>query len=134
MARSNRTGRSKGGGQFVPIPHTMVRSDAWRSLSGAAAKVYIELRARYNGANNGDLSLSYREAADYLGLGKTSVKRAFDELQGKGFIVKTSQGHWYERKAATWAATDKPVNHPSAAPATNAWKEWRTPAEKKLKK
>ena len=134
MARANRKGRSKGGGQFVPIPHNMARSAAWRSLSGAAAKVYVELRSRYNGRNNGDLSLSYREAAGSLRLGKTSVKRAFDELQEKGFLVKTSEGRWYGRKAATWAATDKPVDHPRAAPATNAWKAWRSPAEAKASK
>ena len=69
----NQKGRSKKRGQYVPITHNMARSDAWRSLSGAATKVYIELRARHNGYNNGDISLSYREASDLLTIGKSSV-------------------------------------------------------------
>jgi hypothetical protein len=69
----NQKGRSKKRSQYVPIPHNVARSDAWRSLAGAATKVYIELRARHNGYNNGDLSLSYREASDLLEIGKSSA-------------------------------------------------------------
>ena len=129
-SKHNRTGRTKGKGQFVPIPYPMAKSLAWRSLSGPAAKIFIELRARYNGRNNGDLSLSYGEAAGLLHLGKTTVKRAYDELTEKGFIVKTSKGHWYGRKAATWATTDNVVDVPGASIATNAWKCWFPPSKK----
>ena len=131
-SKHNRTGRSKGKGQFVPIPYPMAKSLAWRSLSGPAAKIFIELRARYNGRNNGDLSLSYGDAAKLLQLGKTTVKRAYDELTEKGFVVKTSEGHWYGRKAATWATTDSTVDVPRASIATNAWKCW-SPRSKKTK-
>ena len=82
---TNRKGRSRKGGQFVPIPHEMLRSDAWRSLSGAAAKVYVELRSRFNGGNNGDLSLSMDEAKRLLHIGKSTAARAFKELEEKGF-------------------------------------------------
>jgi len=88
-------------------------------------KVYIELRSRYNGHNNGDLSLSYSEAASTLSLSKSTVKRAFDELTVKGFIVRQSPGHWYGRKAATWSATDVAIDIPKAGPSTNAWRDWK---------
>ena len=75
------TGRSKRGGQFVPILYDMAASIAWLSLSGAAIKVYVELPAAlFNGGNNGDL-LSLDEAARLLNLGKATVARAFAELE-----------------------------------------------------
>jgi len=123
--RHNQKGRSKGGGQFVPISYQMAKSDAWRSLSGSATKVYVELRSRFNGGNNGDLSLSYAEAADLLGLGKSTVARAFKELEEKGLIEKTSQGDWYGRRASTWLVTDKPTR--KGEPALNSWQRWRYP-------
>jgi len=121
------TGRSKGEDQFVLIPYTMARSPAFRSLSGAALKVWVELRCRFNGGNNGKLSLSWDEAARLLGLSKGTVGRAFNELQEKGFIVMTKRGQWYGRLATTWAVTDK--SHQGHL-ATHAWKHWKPPAKK----
>lgn len=121
MPSHDKTGRSKKGGQFVQISYVMARCPAWRSLGGAAVKVFIELRSRFHGGNNGELSVSYREAAKLLRLSKSTVKRAFDELETKGFIKKTSPGHWYGRKAATWAVTDRKLN---GYPATRDYQSW----------
>lgn len=123
--RHDATGRRKGGGQFVPISYLMAQSDAWRSLSGPAAKVYVELRSRFNGYNNGQIILSFAEASNLLALGKSTVSRAFKELECKGFISKTKQGQWYGRKASTWSVADKPLR--SGEPATNEWQRWRYP-------
>ena len=49
----NATGRTKGDGQFLAIPYLMAHSEAFRSLSGPALKVWIELRTQFNGHNNG---------------------------------------------------------------------------------
>jgi hypothetical protein len=122
----NATGRSNRGGQFVPIPYDMAASIAWLSLSGAAVKVYVELRRRYNGGNNGDLSLSLDEATRLLHLGKATVARAFAELVTKGFIVMTARGRWYGRQATTYAVTDRPMKN---SPPTNAWRGWRPAPE-----
>ena len=121
----NKKGRSKGGGQYMPISRHMATSDAWRSLNGSSVKVYVELRSRYNGGNNGDLSLSFSEAADLLALGKSTIARAFAELEEKGFIAKTAEGQWYGRKAATWMVTDKPLRE--GEPVKNTWQFWRYP-------
>jgi DNA-binding transcriptional regulator YhcF (GntR family) len=50
------------------------------------------VRRRYNGGNNGDLSLSLDEAARLLGIGKATAARAFAELEAKGFIVMRRGG------------------------------------------
>ena len=100
-------GRSKKADQFVPISHHMARSPAWRSLGGPAVKIYVELRSRYNGRNNGDLSVSLDEASRLLGMGKATAQRAFEELDRKGFIRMTQRGNWYGRQATTWAVSDR---------------------------
>lgn len=133
MRRGNRgrgvdaTGRSKSKEQFVPIPYPMARSDAWRSLSGTAVKVYIELRSRYNSVNNGDLSLSLDEAARLLGIGKTTAMRALAELVDKGFIWMNVKGQWYGRRATTYYVSDRPAK--AGDPPRNSWRGWRRPTK-----
>lgn len=120
--------RRRSGEQFVPIPYRMAESAAWRSLSGPAVKVYIELRRRYNGGNNGMMSLSLDEGARLLGIGKATADRALKELQEKGFITMRERGHWYGRRATTWIVADRPYG---AAPPTNHWRNWQPTARQK---
>ncbi|MEH6474681.1 MAG: hypothetical protein V7727_03280 [Sneathiella sp.] len=108
--------------QFVPLPYAMVQSDAWLSLSPATIKVYIELRSKFNGGNNGELSLAYAFARKRLHLGNSTLRKAFQELEERGFIQLVKEGHWYGRQAAEWCATDRPYN---AKPATNNWRQWK---------
>lgn len=109
----------------MPVSYNMARSDAWRSLSGNAVRIWVELRARYNGRNNGDLSLSHGEAVDLLAIGRATVSRAFSQLEDRGFIRKTRQGSTQGRLATTWAITDRPMR--PGEPTTNEWQGWRFP-------
>jgi hypothetical protein len=129
LAPGDKTGRSKGEGQYAPLSYAMLQSAAWRSLSGASARVFLELRTRFHGTNNGALTLSTDEGRRLLGLGKTTVQRALVELQDKGLIVCTRKGQWYGRIASTWAVTDRPMM--GATVATNAWKAWRQSPDEK---
>ncbi len=92
----NNTGRSKTE-RFVALPHYMLRSPAWLSLSPVARSIYVELASRYNGSNNGRLVLSAREAAERVGCSKNTAARAVAELIEKGFIDLCSRGH-FDRK------------------------------------
>lgn len=58
--------KNRGEGQYTPLPYAQLKSPAWRSLSGAAVKVWLELHTRFNGGNNGKLTLSYAEAGEAL--------------------------------------------------------------------
>ncbi len=121
MSRMNRKGRSKTGGKFVKLGDGLAASPAFRSLSGPAVKYYIELRRRYNGSNNGDLSLSLDEAKRLLHMGKATAGRARQELQDKGLIRMTKCGGFHQRLAATWALTDeRTINRQPSY----AYKEW----------
>jgi hypothetical protein len=119
--RANATGRNDTE-QYFPLSYAMARSPAWRSLSGPATKIFCELRCRYSGANNGDLSLSLDEATRLLGIGKATAARAFGELVGKGFIVLTHRGRWIGRKAATYRVTDRSYQ---GHPPTRDWHHWQ---------
>ena len=128
--RARGNGKRSQEGQYVPLSYAILKSDAWRSLSGAAAKVFLELHTRYNGGNNGNVRLSMNEAADALGIGKASAQRAFKELEAKGFIALAKPGNWYSRRAHEWRLTTKPMRLPGGSQnATNEWKTWRQKAE-----
>lgn len=127
-------GKKGDGEQYVPMPYKMLRSDAWRSLSGAAVKLYLELHTRYNGGNNGKLHLSMKEAAEILCMGKATIQRAYDELTEKGFIALEVPGNWYSRRAHDWRLTSKPTEgRAGRTPPTLDWTKWRKPKSQKQK-
>jgi len=133
VAKKGSSKRSEG--QYAPLPYGQLKSPAWRSLSGAAVKVWLELHTRYHGGNNGRLTLSHAEAADALGMGKASVQRAYRELQDKGFIALEKEGNWYSRRAHEWRLTTKPMQKAKAKEtATNDWRLWRPDKPKKCAK
>lgn len=124
MAR--RGGKKKEEGQYAPLPYALLKSEAWRHLSGAAVKVFLELHTRFNGSNNGKLRLSYAEAAAALGMGKATVRRAFQDLQEKGLVVLVREGNWYHRQAHEWRMTIKPVQAVKGRQSpTHDWRGWR---------
>lgn len=128
MGKSNR----KSEGQYVPLPYTQLKSKAWRSLSGSAVRLWLELHTRYNGGNNGALTLSYAEASDILGMGKATIQRAYDELVAKGVLVLEREGNWYHRQAHEWRLTTKPMQTPKKKVlATNGWRFWTSKKTKR---
>jgi DNA-binding MarR family transcriptional regulator len=128
MSKSRRTSE----GQYVPLPYAQLKSEAWRSLSGSAVRVWLELHTRYNGGNNGTLTLSYAEAGDALGMGKATVQRAYAELVAKGFLVLEREGNWYNRRAHEWRLTTKAMQRAKGKmSATNEWNAYRKPKTKR---
>lgn len=123
--RVNAKGRNDGH-QYVNLPYVLLLSPAWLSLSGPAARLWLLVRTRFNGFNNGQITLSLEEAARILHLGKATVQAAFKELELKGLVVCMKRGQWYGRLASEWAVTDKGVE--GALP-TNAWRDWKPDTE-----
>jgi Helix-turn-helix domain len=95
--RHNHKGRSTTE-RFLALPHHLLRSPAWLSLSAVARCVFIELAAHYKGSNNGYLALSTRDAADRVRCSKDTAARALADLVTKGFIECCSRGH-FDRKS-----------------------------------
>lgn len=111
MAKKNQKGRTQGTGRFVKLDHYLLNSPAWAALKPSARALYVLLSQRYNGSNNGHIGLGEREATKALNLSdKKATRRAFAELQIKGFIKLTKRGAFSlkvgkDRRASEWALT-----------------------------
>jgi hypothetical protein len=123
--RHNHKGRSTTE-RFVSLPHHMLRSPAWRSLSPVSRCIFLELAAIYNGGNNGFIALSTRDAAKHVCCSKDTAARALVELTVKGFIVCCSRGH-FDRKsphASEYRLTLHSCNR-SGEKASKAFMRWQ---------
>ena len=132
--RTNAKGRTVGGdAQHVRLYRWETDSPAYRSLSIGGRALLVELRALYNGSNNGELFLSVREAARRLGCDKDFAAKLFVELRDHGFIrprevgafnVKATSG---KGRATSWILTDQPFGN--AVAGTKDYMRWQpTPA------
>ncbi|WAJ30965.1 hypothetical protein [Antarcticirhabdus aurantiaca] len=98
----------------------MLSSPAYRSLSVYARCLYTEIRRRYNGSNNGAISMAFREAMELVGCSNRPLLAAFAELQEKGFVRAVQKGafDWKTRadgksRATTWLITEFKADHPT---------------------
>ena len=121
--RVDQTGRSIGETRFLKLEHWIFKTEAWRSLSAQARAVYIEIAQRFNGSNNGEISLSVREAARFVHIAKDTATKVFHELEEKGFIRRNVCGsfNWKLKHATTWILTEHPFND---QPATKDFARW----------
>jgi len=82
-------------------------SDRYRALAPIERDVLWLLIRRYNGRNNGGISLGAREAAAWYGCGKSTANRALQRLEEARFISPIHKGHLVpiasrENVATTW--------------------------------
>ena len=82
---------------FVPLEIRMLlQSEAWKKLSGSAAKVYIFLRSKAFGplqrAMQVEIKIPYSIIEADTGLSRQTVRNAIVELENKGFIDLIEQG------------------------------------------
>lgn len=94
--------RSRVAGRFIALPHDVLESQAYQSLSHPARSLLIEVAMQFNGFNNGKLLLTAKlmkargwRSADVIG-------RAKKELLEKGFLHETFKG--YRPNRASWYA------------------------------
>jgi hypothetical protein len=78
----------------------MAQTDAWRRLSGAAAKAWLEISLIENGGNNGRLALSCRAIGERTGLCKTAAADALRELVNAGFLECVKGSSFSQKKLA----------------------------------
>lgn len=69
-----------------------METDAWKSLGGAALRLYLCLRAM-NPDNKGTISVGCQEAGEMIGVTSAGANLAFHVLQARGFIVQSSVGN-----------------------------------------
>ena len=93
--RPNATGRTDKTGQFVMLPHRVLKSAAYASLGLAARSLLQELVMIYTGTNNGSLWMSARDATARLGFSDfRPALRAFADLQDRGFVSMAKDAYF----------------------------------------
>jgi hypothetical protein len=127
MGRSNSKGRSKGSERFVKLEHWILESEAYRDLAPGPRALLVELISMFNGNNNGDLWLAWRDAALRLNLGThATAGKYIDELIDHGFIRKNRVGSFNNK---TNMATTYILNHLPyrGKPPSKEFMRWRNP-------
>lgn len=100
-------------GRFVGIPYEVARSKPFIDLRAPEVKLLFDLMCQYNGSNNGCLSPCHTLMRE-RGWAKSSLYRAFVNLEHSGFVTITRSG-WKIRGiptlvAVTWNPIDEPRN------------------------
>lgn len=129
MSRSRR--KAGGAKHWVMLEHYLLATPAWRALSANARALYVEVKRRYNGKNNGMISFSARDAGDALNASHHTGARVLQELQQHGFIAVTEQSS-FDRKvkiARGYRLTEARDDRPGLeAPPTKEFARWIAPA------
>ncbi|MBA4056705.1 MAG: hypothetical protein C0490_18470 [Marivirga sp.] len=102
--------RDGGGGAVLIVPHVVLNSEAYLTLSGRAIKLLYDIAMQYNTYNNGSLLASWRYMSEKRNwTSSDSLSKAKAELIERELIVQTVQGQlpnkasWY---GLTWLALD----------------------------
>ena len=110
MADSRRRakGRRESGG-FIALPHSVLRHPNYVSLSPRAVKLLLDFCSFYNGKNNGNFTTAWTVIKVRGWKSRDQVFKAQQELEEKGFILKTRQGgrHLCNLFAITFYAIDE---------------------------
>jgi hypothetical protein len=93
---ASRRRKNKSHKSFVMLPRQMLRSEEWKDLSPAAKILYVHLKGKYNGNNNGAIRLYYSELKGVKGVSSpNTASKAFQELEKKEWITRTEIGGLY---------------------------------------
>lgn len=79
---------------FAAIPRNVIDSDSYRSLSGTAVKLLVELAYQFKGRNNGDLTVAYSILRNRGFNSKTTITKVTNELIEANLIVRTRLGQF----------------------------------------
>ena len=129
MASKGYKAHKRGNGRFVQLMEYMQASEAWATLPPGPRALYVELKRRFTGTNNGALYLSHRDAAKALNVARNTVATYFRELESRGFIRKTGEHHLGPSgigQASTYALEEEPCDGKAA---TKVYMSWRQKTE-----
>lgn len=109
----NNKGRSLHGGKHLRLDKFIFQCEAYRSLSVYSRTLYSELKFLYNGSNNGKIHLSLKRAAELCNCSDKPIRKAFLELQEKGFIKISKKGGFNikNRQATEYILTEEKLGN-----------------------
>jgi len=119
-------------GSFLSLPHALLNSTSFSSLSPRATKFLIDIAAQYKGTNNGDLCAPLSLMKKRGWNSSDQLFKAKDELIDRGLIMVSRQGGLNQCNlyAITWQPIDECKGKLDIAPtqiAPHHWKRWIDP-------
>lgn len=141
MTRGRRKRKLPEAEKFVQLHTWLLNSEAWKATSVYERSLYLELKRRYNGFNNGDIAFSHREAQAALNCSNVPVIKAFNGLIEKGFIRAAQIGsfHWKKGggaggRSTRWILTEYGTNYPEATISPErSFMKWKPTFEEKTR-
>lgn len=99
----------KESGTFLKVPTDVLKSLNFCSLSTKAKALVLDIGAKFNGYNNGDLAAPWSWMKERGWRSKDTLHRAIHELLAHGILELTRQGglHGPSLYAFTWLAIDE---------------------------
>lgn len=77
---------------FIMIPRFLYKKREWtKDLTARDRDIYIFLKHHFNGANNGEIKVSYKRIKDVLGHSNSTISKALKKLQ-EGEWIKVCGG------------------------------------------
>lgn len=116
---------------FTKMLRATMEEPAWQELSPVAQALYPWLKLEWKGPqanNNGNISLSVRQAAARLGVSRNTATNAFHDLQAKGFIAVTKParlGLSGEAKCTSFELTELAMPNHELSHGRKLYREWR---------
>lgn len=129
--RNRKTGRNDG--PFVKLEGWMLKSEAWATMKPGPRALYVELKRRFNGNNNGKIFLSCRDAAKALNVTTDTANQYFKQLEARGFITVIEGGHLGPSgvgRATKWALQEVGLNQRPPAKGFMSWRQNQNPVQK----
>lgn len=116
-------------GTFLRIPSAVLVSPNFCGLSMKAKALLLDIGARFNGFNNGDLAAPYSWMKARGWRSKDTLHRALKELREAGMIELTRQGglHGPSLYGFTWMAIEDCKGKLDVAATRVASGKWRIP-------
>lgn len=134
MAKSYKRHKRGEAGRHVQLPEWLQASEAWATMRPGPRALYVELKRRFNGSNNGAIYLSHRDAARALNVSRNTVGPMFRELEQRGFIRLTVAPHLGPSgigQASVWALEELAAQDGKlAGKAFMRWSEKQNPRTK----
>ena len=100
--------KNKIDGNFTFIEHSLVNSEAFKSLNINAKWLYLEYKLRFYGDNRKHIILTYREAKNIMAIG-TFIK-ARKQLIERGFIDVIKRGG-LEKQPIIYGLSDRWIKY-----------------------
>ncbi len=90
--------------RHIRITLDMMESKAWKKLTAHSKMVYQEMKAKYTGSNENNISFTYKEATEIMN--ERTFTKCIDQLIECGFI-KLIEQNWATRKSNIYGFNDQ---------------------------